>query len=171
MNLKVLVIAALVSLSSVSQAATQRTGGPFGLGLILGDPTALNVKYDSDETTAFDGGLAFNFDKWVLLYGDYQYKFAGAFANQRGLSQITPYVGVGLVLVVSNRSVEDTRKTQYFTDSSSSKVALGIRIPLGIEWRPLNVPIGVFGEIAPGIAIIPGTIAFFEGGVGVRYYF
>ncbi len=170
MSWKALVVVALVGFSSVSHAVTRRTGGPLGLGLIIGDPTALNLKYDSDESTAFDGGLAFNFDKWILLYGDYQYKFAGVFSDHRGLSQITPYVGVGLVLVASNRSIDDTRHYQYFTDSTSSKVALGIRIPLGFEWRP-NLPIGLFAELAPGIALIPGTTAFFEGGVGIRYYF
>jgi hypothetical protein len=167
---KVLVVAALVQLSSFAQAAPSRTGGPLGLGLILGEPTALNLKYDSDELTAFDAGLSFNFDKWLLLYGDYQYKFPGVFSNHRGLSQITPYVGVGLVVVVSNRSIDETRHYQYFTDSTSSKFALGIRIPVGFEWRP-SLPIGLFAEVAPGIAVIPGTIAFFEGGVGIRYYF
>lgn len=155
----------------MSSSAFAADGGPFGLGLILGEPTALNFKYDANETTGYDAGLNFNLDKWVLLYGDYQHKFVGAFSRQRGLSEVTPYVGVGVVIVSSNRSLDDTRHYVYFSDSSSSRVAIGVRVPFGLEWRPSNTPIGVFGELAPGIAIIPGTVAFLEGGLGIRFYF
>jgi hypothetical protein len=161
---KLVLIALTTLLGTMAQA---RTGGPFGLGLVLGEPTALTLKYDQSENDAFDAGLAFNFDKWVLVYGDYQYKFAGAI---RTLPQFTPYIGIGAVIVGSNRSIDDTRHYQYFTSSTDSKWALGVRVPLGIEWRP-NAPIGVFAEIAPGISLIPSTTSFIQGGVGIRYFF
>lgn len=166
------VFAILVSVASLMAASPAHAdqGGPFGVGLVLGEPTALNFKYDATERNAYDLGLAFNFDKWVLVYADYQYKFAGAFSRERAINAITPYLGVGLVVVASNRSLDDTRHYQYFTDSASSKFALGLRVPLGLEWRP-NAPLGIFAELAPGVAVIPGTAAFLQGGLGIRYYF
>jgi hypothetical protein len=160
----------MIALTLFTAQAQARTGGPFGLGLILGDPTALSVKYDSTAHDAFDAGLAFNVDKWILVYGDYQYKFADTFSRTPGLSNIMPYLGVGLVLVASNHSLDDTRHYQYFSESTSSKVALGIRVPFGLEWRP-DAPIGVFAELAPGISVIPGTVGFLQGGLGIRYFF
>lgn len=163
--MKKLLLALFVTL--LTTAAHARSGGPFGLGLVIGDPTALTMKYDQSSNDAFDFGLAFNFDKWILVYGDYQYKFAGAF---RSAPQLTPYLGIGAVIVGSNRSLDDTRHYQYFTSTTSSKVAMGLRVPLGLEWRP-NAPIGVFIEIAPGVALIPATASFIQGGLGIRYYF
>lgn len=156
-----------------AQGALASTGGPFGLGIVLGDPTALTAKYDVDQTNAYDFGLAFNVSKWFLVYGDWQYKFAGAFSRSgaAGLSQLTPYLGIGPVLVVSNSSDIDTRSYRYFDSGSSSRIALGIRIPLGIDWRPANAPIGVFIEIAPGLTVIPGTYGFVQGGLGIRFFF
>jgi len=169
--MKALVLTLALLVTSIAAQArsgfTGNPGGPFGLGLVIGDPTALTAKYDANQRDAFDVGLSFNLDKWFLIYGDYQYKFAGLI---RQAPQVTPYFGIGAVLVASNRSIDDTRHYQYFTDSTSSKLALGLRVPFGIEWRP-NAPIGVFVELAPGIAIIPGTIGFFQGGIGIRYYF
>ncbi len=161
---KFALIFVLSILTSVAQA---RTGGPVGLGIILGEPSALNLKYDQSPNDAFDLGLAFNFDRWVLVYGDYQYKFANVI---RPAPQLTPYLGLGVVIVASNKSIEDTRGTRYFDSSASSKFALGVRVPIGIEWRP-DAPIGIFAEIAPGLAVIPSTVGFFQGGIGIRYYF
>jgi hypothetical protein len=64
---------ALFGILCVSTRALARESGPFGVGLILGEPTALNFKYDQTQNDAFDAGLAFNLDKWLLVYGDYQY--------------------------------------------------------------------------------------------------
>lgn len=158
--------------SFASGVAEARTGGPLGAGVILGDPTGLTVKYDATEISSYDAGLAFNFDRWILVYGDYHYNFPNAFQSQSGvLQQFVPYVGVGLVAVFSNRPELETRGFKYFDSSSSSRFALGLRIPLGIEWRPTNAPLGIFAEIVPGMTIIPATYAFAQGGLGIRYYF
>ena len=45
----------------------------FGLGVILGEPTGVSVKYWMTPWTAFDGALGWTFGKtnWVQLHGDY----------------------------------------------------------------------------------------------------
>lgn len=163
---------ALLITTGTNALAAGTGGGPFGLGIVLGDPSALTVKYWMDRNRALDGGLAFNFDKWVLLYGDWTTHFHGAFGHANSFtSALSPYVGLCGVMVISNKSEAETRREKYFSETSSSKFAFGLRIPLGLEWKPNNLPIGIFAEIAPGLTIVPGTSGFVQGGVGARFFF
>lgn len=159
---------ATLSLTSNVQAAESEPSGKFGLGVILGEPTGVTVKYDMNDVSAIDGGLSFRFDRYVMAYSDYHMKFKGAFGTDVNFfNQLTPYIGVGAVILVSNDS-----NYHYFDDSwTDDDFALGIRVPLGIEWRTPRIPLGVFAEIVPGLAIVPGTDGFIQGGVGVRYFF
>ena len=158
----------IFSVASTAQAAGR--GGGFGLGVILGEPSALSAKLEVSERTEYDAGIAFNFDQWVLIYGDWHYRFPTAF-DGTALAHVVPYIGAGPVIVVSNRSEYDTRGLKYFSTSSSGRFALGLRVPFGLEWRPEQAPIGVFIEIAPGLTVVPGTYSFIEGGLGIRFYF
>ena len=169
-----LCLSAAIVLLSVPSAHAQRSAGsgPFGLGIVLGDPTAITGKYNLDERSAIDMGLAFDFSRWNLIYGDYHFMFPGAFrGNNAFVNQLSPYVGVGGILVMSNQDTVETRKQRYFNSTTDSRVALGIRIPLGIEWRTPSIPLGVFLELVPGIIVIPNTTSFTNAGLGVRYFF
>lgn len=77
-------------------------------------------------------------------------------------------MGVGGLLVVTNR---DYNKDDRFLGKKSGSVGLGVRVPVGVEWQPGRPPLGVYLELVPGMAIIPKTDAFFQGGIGIRYYF
>ena len=163
-------IALALSLSPITASAAQ--GGPFGLGIILGEPTGITGRYNMNRTNSVQGGISFNFDQWFLLYGDYLYNWPGVFGGQNQfVANLTPYVGVGGLIVLSNRNEVETRKYRYYTTTSSSKTAVGFRIPLGLEWRAPSFPLGVFLELVPGMTIVPGTNAFFQGGIGARFYF
>lgn len=163
-----LIFATALAIATPSQAQ----GGPFGLGVVIGDPTAITGKYMFDNVQAMDFGLSFDLSRWFLLYGDYQHHFPGAFGRANAFfAHTTPYVGVGGLLVFSNREAWETRRWRYFSETSDSRMALGLRIPLGMEWRPPNVPIGVFLELVPGILIVPATYGYFQGGLGIRYFF
>jgi hypothetical protein len=147
-------------------------GGPLGLGIVLGDPTGFTGKYWTGPRTAFDGGLAFAFGDYFLVYGDYLYHFPGALGSTSAFTEaLTPYVGFGALVAFStgDHYYHENRRV-IFRDSDSS-VGLGLRIPLGIEWKPPDVPLGVFVELVPGMSVTPNTSAFLEGGIGARYYF
>lgn len=170
-----MVAAAITTLALSTPAQAQkssRAGGPFGFGIVLGDPSALTGRYNLGGARAVDGGLAFALDRWVLVYGDYLHLFPGAFGRQAAfLAQTTPYLGIGGMLVISSKSEAEVRKERYFDEDSSSRVGLGLRVPIGAEWRPRSLPIGVFLELAPGLTIFPGTSGFLQGGLGARFYF
>lgn len=162
---------ASVSTAAMTRSAHSNVSGPLGLGIILGDPTGFTGKYWTGPRSALDFGLAFAFGDYFLLYGDYLYHFPGAFgASSEFARGLTPYFGIGGLVAVStdDRTRHDRRVVFRDTDSS---VGLGLRIPVGLEWKAPDVPVGVFGELVPGMSVAPNTDAFLEGGIGARYYF
>ena len=139
-----------------------------GVGFVLGDPNALSAKYEFSGLHAVDAQISFSND-YVLLYGDYHWRFPGIFqSDQKFVQQLTPYMGAGPVLVFASKG--DHGKGNYF-DKHDDRMALGARLPFGIEWRWDKVPLGVGLEIAPGVVVVPATTAFLHGGVTFRYYF
>jgi len=162
---KIILILLLFSVLKYETASAK----DFGLGIILGAPSAVTGKFWLDSTAAVDVGLAFNLSSYFLLYADYLYHFHKAFGgSSRFVSQLSPYVGVGGVGVITNSSRSDD---EGFYGRNSGAFGLGIRIPLGIEWRPSTPRLGVFVELAPGLSAIPRTSGFIQGGVGARYFF
>jgi hypothetical protein len=147
-------------------------GGPFGLGIVIGEPTGLTAKYRMNSEQAFDIGLSFDVSHWFLIYSDWLYHFPGGFGNKAPFfQQTTPYIGIGGLLIFSNRDEWETRHWRYYSTTSSSRTAVGVRIPLGAEWRAPSIPLGVFVELVPGLVIVPATDGFFQAGIGARFYF
>lgn len=150
------------------QSASAAKGGPLGLGIVLGEPSGLSAKYWLGSRTAVDFGLAYSFNSFFAIFSDYLYHFPAAFASQKNpISEISPYVGIGAIFFADTASSRSS--SRYFT--TDGDVGLGLRLPLGLEWRPNSAPIGIFLELVPGIGIIPSTFGFVEGGLGGRFYF
>lgn len=136
-----------------------------GVGVILGDPTALSLKqfFGAD---AVDAGLSFGHHE-VLLYGDYLKHFPGQLGKQNEfVANLTPYVGIGPIFAFG-----DNDKHHHFIDDDDDTFSFGGRIPFGAEWLSREIPLGVSVEIVPGVAVIPETNAFIQGGLALRYYF
>ena len=164
------VSAALVISLGLSNAALANPPGPFGLGVVIGEPTGLSAKLWLDQKHAIDFGLSFSFDDYFLIFSDYLFHFPGAFGRSSAfVTELTPYIGIGGVLAFANDRRRD--RDRHFFGRERDTLGLGVRVPLGIEWIPSKAPLGVFVELVPGIAIAPATDAFFEGGIGIRYYF
>jgi hypothetical protein len=147
----------------------QSGGSPheFGLGVVLGDPTAITGKYWFDSGHALQFGLGWWLGEWVEIYGDYLWHFPGAFSGAREpfFHQLSPYVGIGGDLHFHSSSAPPPNQPQpHWTEFL-------LRIPLGIEWLPPRAPIGVFLELVPAIEMVPGLTGGFEAGIGIRYYF
>jgi len=160
------ILLALMLLTSLNSYAASKK---FGAGFILGDPTALSVRYDQSEERAWDAQLAFGISDYFLIYGDYLVKFPGVFnSTEKFIEQLTPYAGIGPAFIFASK--KDHPRGSYF-DNRDDRFALAVRIPFGIEWRYDKFPIGIGLEIAPGIVIVPNTDGFLHGGVSFRYYF
>ncbi len=153
-----------------AQSGSPETSRPFGLGVILGEPTGITGKYWIDNRTAIDTTFSYSFDDYFLVYADYLYHFPSAFGHSSEfVSRLIPYVGIGGELLIQTENTGNKSRAYFKSDQGSAGFAL--RIPLGIEWRPAHPPLGVFAEITPGIGVIPATYGFVQGGIGIRFYF
>lgn len=136
--------------SAISAEPLQRT---FGLGVILGEPTGLSAKVWVSPQRAFDAGAAWSFRNkgFLHLHADYLWHFPGRINTPE---EIDLYLGIGARV-----------------GFSAKDGIVGIRFPAGVGWRPQNVPIDLFIEIAPIFDLVPATGLSLNGGIGARFYF
>jgi hypothetical protein len=140
----------------------------LGVGVLLGDPSALSGKYFMGPNSAIDGGISFGHHE-LVVFADVLKHFPGKLGNQNAfVSSLNPYVGVGPLLAFSDG---DNDHNHHVIPNDDDDYAIGGRIPIGVEWVDKEIPVGVSLEIAPGAVILPDTNAFIQGGVAVRYYF
>lgn len=159
----------VLAMSSLAHAAPHSTasskpsgdGGNLGLGVMFGDPTGVDLKYWLQSDRALHFGLAYSFDHYGELMGNYLFEFPHVFRGSTG-AQFVPYAGIGAAFFFG---ADDG------IHGHNDNAALGVRIPLGIEFLPHGTPLGITAEIAPGVGIIPGTFGFVQGYLGARFYF
>ena len=140
----------------------------FGVGIKWGTITGFSGKYWANENAAWEGTVAFA-DSNTAVGLDYLWHFRGAMAEMGhfdGADNFVPFVGAGLLSSFGG-SASNTRIMNHDTDSFD----LAARIPLGIEYMPSSVHLGVFGEIGLGLGFVPTSYSFATADVGARYYF
>lgn len=145
---KILIIAVLGVFTSGLFA--QDSG--YGLGLIVGEPTGFSAKMWLGSNTAIDAGLAWSLteDKFHL-HADYLIHSFELIPVEYG--QLPLYFGVGANL------------------GFGKDMWIGARVPLGLAYLFEDVPIDVFLEVAPGLALLPDLDFTMGGGIGCRYWF
>lgn len=131
-----------------------------GVGAILGDPTAVGVKFRFDDNNALQLGLGWGFvdpfgDRFTMML-DYLVHFTVLSRDTWKTGLLQPYVGIGAKL--------GFREEPYTT-------AFGGRVPLGLAFMVREVPLEVFFEVAPGVVLFPGVRPSVDGGLGARFYF
>lgn len=133
-------------------AQSQSDRGKTGIGVVIGEPTGLSMKFWQNSRNAFDLGAAWSLsgNDAISIHGDYLWH-SWLDADQGDLAL---YYGIGA--------------RAWFTENNS---AAGARIPLGINYLFEDSPVGLFVEIAPVIDFVPDTEADGSGGFGVRFYF
>jgi hypothetical protein len=129
---------------------------------MFGEPTGLTLKSWTTSHTAFDVGFTYSFSNFVELLGDYLWHFPIT------RSEFIPYLGLGGEVFFDISDSE--RDGRFVRGGTRSNAGFGVRIPLGLEFLPHRVPVGVFGEVVPGLALAPGVFGFVEGDVGLRFY-
>jgi hypothetical protein len=151
--MKFTIIGSILLMLFITNVTSAQSNG-FGLGIIVGQPTGISVKYWTSSSTAFDFGLGYSFENnsRMHLHADYLFHSKDLFNTSENIAL---YYGPGARLKLVDKG--DSR--------------LGFRFDVGLVWVPRNSPIDVFLEIAPLLDIIPETDFSFNGGIGVRYFF
>lgn len=162
-------ILAALTISSVSQAQSA-TPRDFGIGLAIGSPTALTGKIWLTNTTAMDFGLAYSSRDYLLIYGDYLLHDTGLFQSNKFTDRLTTYFGFGLGIYSWDRNYYYGNRPAGWR-SKESDLGVYIRVPIGAEWRPVDLPIGVFAELVPGLSVVPSIDVIINAAIGIRYYF
>lgn len=163
MRLVKLVIGLLVVvfgvLTAALEAAKADTPGPFGAGIIIGDPTGISANYKMSAERSVDAALAWSFGRHrgFDIHADYLWHRASLFRIER--MAFDWHYGIGGRLI----NIEDR--------NSSERTYFGPRVPIGLSTDFNKSTFELFGEIALIMNLVPATSADLDFGVGVRVYF
>lgn len=129
--------------------------GTFGIGLIVGEPTGINGKYFMSRESAIQGAAAWSLSgsNAFHLQGDYLFHKYDVFRVSKG--ELPLYVGLGARIVF--RDVGDN--------------TFGVRVPVGVQYNFVGVPIDAFFEIVPTLDLTPDTDFDLEAAIGARFWF
>jgi hypothetical protein len=175
-------------LSLLLASAAAPAGRNFGVGLIVGEPTALSAKLWTSRTTALDfgvgWGLGWGYGRYDNCRDFYYYERHRNYCDDRGYyydDQRYGYRGLHLHMDYLMHNFDLIRSSERFPlyygpgvsanfwDRGGAQV--GVRGVLGLAWMPRTAPFDVFLEIAPVVQLIPGTWLDINGGIGARFYF
>lgn len=151
--MKRVVVLLVLLVAFAGPAAAQGSG--VGLGVIVGEPTGLSLKFWQSRTSAIDiaGAWSFANETAFHLHGDLLLHKFDLIRVDKG--QLPFYFGVGARV--------------KFTDNDT---LVGIRIPLGLDYLfGGGTPLDIFFEVVPIVDVAPSTDASLNGSLGLRYWF
>ena len=155
--MKKLAIFCLFIFSSTSLYANELSG--FGLGAMLGDPTALSFKGHLGNQRYFDAALAYKngIADGPYLHGDYLIEKQKMFKIEKADFDVS--YGIG--------------GRAYWADEKKHKdeFHLGVRAPITASYFFKDPSLEVFGELAGIIEVAPETAGDIDFSIGVRYWF
>lgn len=156
MKCKIVIILLLLAVSS----ANARTQDDFGIGVIVGEPTGLSLKYWLDEDYAIDGAAAWSYSEndSFQLHGDYLFHNYDLLEDD----QWPVYYGIGARLKFKN---DDGR------GHNEDHAMFGIRFPVGITYLFDDEPLDLFFEFVPVLDLSPDFELNLNAAVGLRFYF
>lgn len=129
----------------------------FGLGLFLGEPTGLDLKFGVGHRSDLDIVLGFaTIDTGSAGYGHLTYLVTPVVAHGDAVT-VPLRVGIGGAVY-----------------GPSGDLSVAVRAPLEVGIRLRRTPLEFYGEIALALVFIaPNRDAFFDvqGGLGFRVYF
>jgi len=161
MKCKLLVVAVLLALVSVNVRAQDG----LGLGVIVGEPTGVSLKYWLSDERAFDAAAAWSFSEndSFQVHADYLIHNFDLINPGEVTGKLPVYYGVGGRLKLKNDNDGKGR--------NDDDALLGIRFPLGITYLFAEAPLDLFIEVVPILDIAPDTDVDINAAIGVRFYF
>lgn len=160
------------TLAAAGSSSTPQ-GRQFGIGLELGYPVALTIKYMLQPDQGIAAGLGafsgfvYNHSS-VTIFVDYVYHphlltTGEAFA-------LTWYVGGGGQVIINDRFSTPWVPGIMYTGYGYGSVWFAARVPIGVSLTLAQAPIEVFLEASPSVLVFP-VLSFGVGGaIGMRFY-
>jgi hypothetical protein len=146
---------ALCALATGGAMAQPGGAGPFGIGIIIGEPTGIDAKYYLSRENAIEAAAAWSLesDNTFQIQVDYLFHKYDLIKVEQG--ELPLYFGFGGRLAI--RENEDD--------------LIGIRFPVGLDYNFAGAPIDIFGAIVPILELAPSTDFELEGAIGARFFF
>lgn len=158
-------IVALCLLLLSTQTAYGGSFKRYGIGFILGDPTGISGHYQINETRGWDLALAYDLgdSSDVQVHLDHLWENLATILIDR--SRIGVYGGFGAKLRFVNQAFKNLNNEDYYD------YYLGVRAPLGLNYRFFKNQAMVFLETSVSLYLIESTDVDFDLGIGARLYF
>ena len=128
--------------------------GEFSIGIGAIAPNGITAKYWTTERVAIDifGEWSINSKEYhthadILIHDFDKIEWEG--------ERIAVYYGIG-----ARAKFEEDKDTR-----------LGVRVPIGVAYYIVDVPVELFGEVAPRISLYPSTNFGLDIMIGARYRF
>ena len=153
---KVVSVMVLLAVAAIlAQPADAKPRGDFGLGIIVGEPTGIDMKWFLGDVNAIEGAVAWSFsgDSAVHIQADYLFHFYEWITVSKGLLPV--FFGIG----------------GRFAIRENKDDSLGIRVPVGLDYEFAGGVFDVFGELVPVLELTPDTDFELEGAIGARFWF
>lgn len=164
---------ASVNLAAAGAASTPQ-GRTFGIGVQLGLPVALVIKYMLQPNQGIGAGLG-GFSGFVLNSGsvtvfvDYLYHPHLLTAGEA--FSLTWFIGGGGQIIINDRfATPYIRGVLYPGFYYGSYFWLAGRVPLGLNLALAQAPLEVYAELVPSLLVFPALTFGIGGAVGVRFY-
>jgi hypothetical protein len=153
MKNKISMLCLLVALFWIAPNPANANNGMSGIGIIIGNPTGISLKFPNDEKTHFNAVISWSLknDPDIYLHVDYIFKTLTPIAFTQQFS-MTPIIGIG-------GRLESTHGNS------------GIRLPFGLTHKLQKKPIEFLIEIIPALDVFPATDFNVGVAFAVRYLF
>jgi hypothetical protein len=139
---------------------------PFGLGIIIGEPTGVSAKLWTSSDNALDFGLGWSYG------GDRIGRYDGYYDGGSRVHFHMDYLW---------HSFDAIRSTERFplyygiggriNSGAGYSSSFAVRGVFGIAWMPRETPIDVFLELVPSLQLSPSSGFGLDAGLGARYFF
>jgi hypothetical protein len=154
----------IVTFSPLALASESK--GTLGVGLELGDPSGLTIKYWTSRRTAFDGYIGGSYFGSTRIGVDYLWHYPVRESNI-----VHFYAGLGGTIGFGNgHGILWNYNTENFYYRTNNGIGLGARGLAGISVEPHTVPLEFFFELGLLLGVTPNFGSAFEAGIGLRFY-
>jgi hypothetical protein len=147
-----------------------------GLGLQVGSPTAVTIKFGGVQETGFVLGIGAGFG-YGRFAGDFvpslsihvDYLIHVATLVRQDQLALTAYIGPGLWLSMFGRGYGFGYG--YYYANNFSFLGVGVRLPIGLSLGFSSAPIEIYLELDPALFVFPGIDFGVGASLGFRWHF
>ncbi len=152
-RLLIFTVLLLIIVPQIAAAGSNKSG--FGAGIIVGEPTGIDLKYWLGADSALQGAVAWSTSSNSSMHLHLDYIIHKWDIIDVSSGSMPLYFGVG-------------GRVKFRDDADDD---IGIRVPIGLAYMFANDPFDLFLEVVPILDLSPDTDFGFNAAIGGRWFF